>query len=148
MNKDVEKVKEILMGKLDDYYQGDEESVAHQIVAALDEPQVDSEGLLADEVIREIRKPMSGSNNKGSLGWNEVGKLIAKAQLAADNARWQRKVEELIFRYEDYIQLLGGEIEELIPLAIAHGWKSTRAEGGEKCREKIKSLKSKIGGGE
>ena len=35
---------------------------------------------------------------------------------------------------EQYIELLGAEINELIPLAFTHGWVSTRAEEGRRLR--------------
>jgi hypothetical protein len=51
-------------------------------------------------------------------------------------------MEELIIQaYEEYLKILGDEIDELAPLAIAHGWKSSRFEEGEKARKKIKQIK-------
>jgi hypothetical protein len=48
---------------------------------------------------------------------------------------------ELIKALEQYIVLLGKEITALTPIAYIHGWKSTRAEQGEKLRNKIKLIK-------
>jgi hypothetical protein len=48
---------------------------------------------------------------------------------------------ELIKAYEEYIEILGSEIDELSPLAILHGWKSSKIKNGEMARNKIKMLK-------
>jgi hypothetical protein len=49
--------------------------------------------------------------------------------------------EELEKAYEDYIQLLTDELNEVVVMMSVHGWKSTRAEQGKKARELIKRLK-------
>ena len=54
-------------------------------------------------------------------------------------------IREAISVYEPYIKLLGQEIDTLSPLAIAHGWRSVRAEAGEKCRKEIAKLKESRG---
>jgi hypothetical protein len=46
--------------------------------------------------------------------------------------------------YEQYLKLVGEEINELIPYAAPHMWKTTRFEAGEKFRKKISKLKEKL----
>jgi hypothetical protein len=53
----------------------------------------------------------------------------------------QRGIRKAIDTYEPYIELLGKEIDSLLGVAVAHGWQSSNAEAGEKCREKIAQLK-------
>jgi hypothetical protein len=43
--------------------------------------------------------------------------------------------------YEEYIKLLGEELNDLVGLASAHGWRSSRFEAGKELREKIAKLK-------
>lgn len=48
----------------------------------------------------------------------------------------------LIQAYENYIELLVDEIDELASIGRAHGWKSTRVKEGDAQRERISKLKS------
>lgn len=50
-------------------------------------------------------------------------------------------IKELIDSYEDYIRVLGEEINEMHWLAHDHGWKSKRGEIGQQCRERIAKAK-------
>lgn len=50
-------------------------------------------------------------------------------------------LEKIIDLQDQYIKLLGEEIESLIGLAYSHGWVSTRYEQGKILREKIQELK-------
>lgn len=43
--------------------------------------------------------------------------------------------------YDKYITLLGAELEELVPIASSHGWKSSRYDAGIECRKEIDNLK-------
>lgn len=52
---------------------------------------------------------------------------------------------ELIDVMEQYQKLLSDEIESMEGLAHMHGWRSTRHEEGEKLRNKIQELKTKLG---
>ena len=54
-------------------------------------------------------------------------------------------MEELIKAYEEYIRLLGEEIECLVPIAFLHGFKSDKFLKGKELRDKIKDLKDKLG---
>ena len=51
--------------------------------------------------------------------------------------------DKLIEKLEEYINLLGKEINDTASIAIAHGWQSHRVEEGEKLREEIQILKGK-----
>lgn len=59
-----------------------------------------------------------------------------------------QRVEEIIKVYDDYIILLGKELDELAPFAATHGWKSSRFEEGKKMREKITAIRNHLKGGE
>jgi len=51
------------------------------------------------------------------------------------------KLTELVQALEEYITLLGKELDEVIPMAAVHGWKSSRYEEGKVARRKIQRLK-------
>lgn len=51
---------------------------------------------------------------------------------------------ELIILQELYIQLLIAELEEVVPIAHIHGWRSKRFEEGELMRQKMKEQKEKV----
>jgi hypothetical protein len=71
-------------------------------------------------------------------------KDVLKAQLAKCQplieAPLREEIAELKAAYEDYIKLLGDELNDTVSIASAHGWKSTRYEQGVKCREAIAKL--------
>jgi len=50
--------------------------------------------------------------------------------------------DELIKALDEYIELLGDELNELAGLAHVHGWRSGRAEQGKDLRKKIKNLRT------
>ena len=56
------------------------------------------------------------------------------------------KLTELVQALEEYITLLGKELDEVIPMAAVHGWKSTRFEEGKKLRALISAQREKMGG--
>lgn len=81
---------------------------------------------------------------------------IAKAQLAKCQEYYYERIGYLQYKvesirqetlrevtnvYDEYIELLGDELDEISGLAIAHGWKSSRYEAGVECRKKIANLK-------
>jgi len=80
-------------------------------------------------------------NNGEVYGYNkclsEVGELECP-----------RVPSELIKAFQEYIVLLGKELDEVVPMASVHGWKSSRFEEGKKIREKIHNLITKRRGGE
>ena len=51
-------------------------------------------------------------------------------------------MEELIKLQEQYTQLLIAELEEVVPIAYNHGWRSKRFEEGELMRQKMSDLKN------
>lgn len=53
-------------------------------------------------------------------------------------------MKELIETYEEYIRLLHDELNETVPYAIWTGWKSSRAEKGQECRNKIIDLRTAV----
>ena len=60
---------------------------------------------------------------------------VIEAQLAVIN-----RLEKLEVLYKKYIELLGEELKEVVPIAVVHRWESTRYEAGVKLRKKIKEL--------
>lgn len=67
---------------------------------------------------------------------NDEYKVIEKYKLLLD----------LVKKQKDYISLLGEELDEIVPLASTHGWKSSRVEEGENIRLEIKSLEDLFNG--
>ena len=71
--------------------------------------------------------------------------LIEKVVEVENNANSAQQIsKELIDTYDEYIKLLGEELNELIPFATQHGWKSTRYEAGKMLRDKISSIRKNI----
>jgi hypothetical protein len=77
-------------------------------------------------------------------------KLSERANLRFLDAAKEAQIEvskeqnELIETLEQYINLLGEEINALSSIASNKGWVSKRYEKGLELRNKIKSLKSEI----
>lgn len=57
----------------------------------------------------------------------------------------KNKRDALIAALEEYIRLLGNEIEDSVGFLHAHGWESSRIKQGKACRAKIEKLKGLIG---
>jgi len=55
--------------------------------------------------------------------------------------RTEKQINKLITAYDEYIVLLVAEINDLVGLATAHGWKSKRYKMGVKARNKIEKAK-------
>ncbi len=55
---------------------------------------------------------------------------LAERDLAAAN--------EQIAARDEYIKLLGEEIDEIAGIVHVHGWRSSRGEAGKACRNRIK----------
>jgi hypothetical protein len=49
--------------------------------------------------------------------------------------------KELVDAYEDFIRVLGEEINDMHGLCYVHGWRSKRGEIGQQCRERIAKAK-------
>jgi len=58
------------------------------------------------------------------------------------------KSETLIEAYQHYVHGLIAELDEIVPTATAHGWKSSRYEEGEKLRKIIKQLEKELQDGQ
>lgn len=52
--------------------------------------------------------------------------------------------QEVIEAQDDYIALLGAEIDDMVGLLYVHGWRSTRVAEGEEARERIRIGKEKL----
>lgn len=61
---------------------------------------------------------------------------------------YERRQEKLIHALEDYIVLLGQELNDCAPIAALHGWQSTRVKAGEVMRRKIAAIPNKLARGE
>jgi len=66
--------------------------------------------------------------------------VISQTQEAILN--WFKK--EIVPTYEEYIKLLTEELNEVVPIAYIHGWKSNRYEQGKKLRKKLSNILTKI----
>ena len=63
------------------------------------------------------------------------------------NAQILEKATEMIklaMIQEKYIDLLQEEFDEVVGVAYASGWRSTRAEEGERLRQAIEAIKEKV----
>ena len=49
--------------------------------------------------------------------------------------------DKLIKALDDYIETLGAELDDVVPIAINHGWESDRYEIGISHREEIDKLR-------
>lgn len=54
-------------------------------------------------------------------------------------------LSEIISLQQDYSELLGEEIHDLIIYAHSHGWETKRYEKGKALRDKIQQLRSEAG---
>jgi len=54
-------------------------------------------------------------------------------------------MDELIEAQDKYIKLLIEELDETVPIASIHGWKSSRFEIGKQMRNDIDMLKKVFG---
>lgn len=48
-----------------------------------------------------------------------------------------KMMQSLVEAQDEYIKLLGEEIDSMAPIAVAHGWETTRRESGAQARVKI-----------
>jgi len=53
-------------------------------------------------------------------------------------------VTQLVEAYDDYLKLLGDEINDMTSIMMVHGWKSHRYEEGVLLREKIQTIKHSL----
>jgi hypothetical protein len=52
--------------------------------------------------------------------------------------------DKLIIKYQEYVKLFNDELNEIIGLATAHGWKSSRYEQGKELWWEIETILSRI----
>lgn len=74
----------------------------------------------------------------------KLRKKVSQMQLPVGVPKPNHTCENLVTKQDEYIKLLGEEINELAGMATIHGWHSSRANAGIKLREEIKQLKSKF----
>lgn len=65
-------------------------------------------------------------------------------ELRAEISSLRTHAEKLAGAYDKYTALLIEELQDVVGLAAAHGWKSSRYEAGEQCRKEIAELKSQL----
>lgn len=64
----------------------------------------------------------------------------------ADRARLDALVG-LVAKLDKYIAIMEEELSEVSPLAVRHGWRSTRVAQGRKLRHEIAALRRKANAG-
>lgn len=62
----------------------------------------------------------------------------------ADRDATINRLKEALTLQDDYIKLLTEEIGSMLPVADAHGWRSTRHEAGKELRAKIENARKLI----
>ena len=63
---------------------------------------------------------------------------------APDYDALKSTTDNLIAALDEYNDLLGKEINDLIPYSICHGWKSKRYDMGTALRERIAHLRGEL----
>ena len=108
-----------------------------------------------EEILEELLKKYADKFNLASglgekLGYTggyiDYAPEISQAKAKLDEYN-KKKMLEVIKLFEEYIILLGEELDELAPFADVHGWKSSRYEEGKKMRKKIKECRDRINKG-
>lgn len=118
----------------------------------------DNEKITTEEVARMFGVPadllatirdsgMGTSTTRAEIGDLEFLKehtvgIISK--FATSTMAENIKLRDLIHLQEDYIKLLGEELDELAGIAIVHGWQSKRAWAGAEIRDKIEKVKNAL----
>ncbi len=64
--------------------------------------------------------------------------LYSVSKLATDRNR----LMELVKAQDEYAVLLTAELNDVVPLAAIHNWKSSRVDDGEKARARIAALRT------
>lgn len=54
----------------------------------------------------------------------------------------QRIADKMVSKQDEYIQLITDELDDAVSIAHAHGWRSHRADEGQKLRDEIANLKT------
>ena len=87
--------------------------------------------------------------DKNVLDADDVGEGEAEenAKLCANAPELNQqneKLRKLVEVQEEYINLLGEELDEVVVMMAVHGWQSSRVEKGKKLRAEIAKLKSEL----
>ena len=112
----------------------DEQRISDQIDGGLhQQKQQEMTQIMTKEQILESYKWLNPSAREIGLICATMEEY-AQQQLSAERER----AVKLIGALNEYIVLLGEELDEVMGFVNAHQWKSTRFEKGEELRQKIK----------
>lgn len=90
-----------------------------------------------DKLIRQI-----GRYAGGEIDINELLTAVEAYSSASNNCKpLVSGALPLVEALEQYIKVLGEELDELVSMDATHGWKSSRVEIGEQMRNRITELK-------
>jgi len=92
-----------------------------------------------DEMVKEIKNRVERACDH-IKDYQPYLTLGSAKLLLSECERLEAKVKQLEFlikTQKDYAKLLVDEINEIVGLAVAHGWRSTRNEEGKRLRELI-----------
>jgi len=91
---------------------------------------------ISESIIEYISQhPTEQPSNTRELSDEDYGKAFM------DNVKYIVNANKLIDALDSYVKLLDDELNEVVPLANVHGWRSKRFEVGEMARDKINSLR-------
>lgn len=113
-------------------------SVAIQSVATI--KQLQEENCILREAIKEQQEAFTSMTSSATAFkfWQEL--KSKNEEMREENQR----LKEALSLQDDYVKLLGEEIDTMIPLAHTHGWRSTRHEAGKELRAKINNARKLI----
>ena len=112
----------------------DEQRISDQIDGGLhQQKQQEMTQIMTKEQILESYKWLNPSAREMGIICAAMEEY-AQQQLSAERER----AVKLIGALNEYIVLLGEELDEVMGFVNAHQWKSTRFEKGEELRQKIK----------
>lgn len=90
------------------------------------------------ELDRQITQMKAGTEMDSLESKDYIGSVKeATTNLKAENQR----LNNLADAQEEYLKLLGAELDDTVGMASIHGWKSARHEAGKIAREKIEQWK-------
>ena len=98
---------------------------------------------IADFIIRHTEELRKENDNL------RASKTIDTALLSCNCKRYEKelaRLKELVGCYEEYVSMLRDELNDVVPIAHNHGWRSGRYEQGQKIRAKIAEFKEKTNG--
>lgn len=86
-----------------------------------------------NELIIAIHEPRGGLNDFNIVTVCNLMNLARKDE--------RSKVEIYLQVLNEYVSLLGDELNDTVGMASIHGWQSTRVKQGKDLRKKIETLK-------